>query len=464
MTPDGLITFGPFELDTHTLELRLGSAQVPLEPRPTRLLIRLVERRNQMVTRRELRELGWPRLPGAAEQSLNTCIHQIRQALARDGDQSVRLETLRGRGYRLSCPEESAAPPQGVGGRTRGARWRRPVAAAWVMGATALTAGLVWLLGTGVGQRPTLAAADRLLDQAEYLVEETHDLEAALAVLDTGRVVFPEVAEIHALWAELHLFKGDQVRAREGAERALTVEPATATARRTLGALGMMRSDWSEAEHNLERALRLDPADTRTLAALAYLRTIQRRFDEAAALIEEATATDPLSVTIHQDAGLMYLLMGRYSLADERCREALRFRPESRWTLNCLFDTAVLSGREADAAAWGLRLLALDGDTAASRAAWRQGTASRTAIARVRTHRLRRLQTAHHRHANPLDLAMAYASAGMTDEGLDALREAVARPTPGVLAVGVDPRLAPLREHRMFEQVVGPLRLPVASL
>lgn len=106
--PTHVYSFGEFRLDPHTLELWRGEEPVPLEPRPAQILLRLVERAGRMVGRRELRELGWPRLPEAAEQSLNTCIRQIRDALGDDAAAPTYIATLRGRGYRFEMPVTAA--------------------------------------------------------------------------------------------------------------------------------------------------------------------------------------------------------------------------------------------------------------------------------------------------------------------------------------------------------------------
>lgn len=444
MTDHTPLGFGPFVIDRHTLEVRRGKTTVPLEPLPTRILVRLVEDTGSMVSRAELCELGWPKLPGAAEQSLNTCVHQIRHALEASGPSDVRIETLRGRGYRLVAPIEDAK---------RDRRSRTWVGAAAMIALIAATG--VWTLVHQTRPDAPMEGASHLLEQARYLTEETQNLAAAVAVLDTAVAAYPDNAAVQGEWAELHFMSGNDRSARLGARRALELDRRSATALRVEGGLAMMGAQWEHAEEQLEQARESDPTDTRTLAAFAYLRTIQGRFDEAQQLVAEAVRLDPLSANIRQDAGLMYLLTGDYALADTHCREVLRFRPESTWALECLFDAALLAGRDADAAEWGARLL-----DASETGVSTQATGGSSTVQAVRSMRTSRWEAAVAGGAPPLGLAMAYAAEGRTAEAIDAIQQAVQKPAPGLLSIAVDPRLRRLHALPQFTELVQRLGLP----
>ncbi len=451
MATDNWIRFGPFRMDGRTLELWRGDVRVPLEPLPARILGRLAAEPGVMVTRGELLELGWPRLPEAAEQSLNTCIHQIRQALGSDGPSGVELETLRGRGYRLAVPGAARAvveTPRRIHRRT----WL-----AATLTAVMLSAGAV-VMTMRAGSHVDPAEAEQALTRARYLAEETGNLPAARAVLDSALLRFPRVASLRAEWATIHLWQGDLESAREGARQALTLDSDLAATRRVLAWLALLRSDWAAADAEFERALRIDPRDTRTLAALAYRRVIEGRFDTADDFMREALRIDPLSTAVHQDAGLIYLLAGRYAEAERYCRETIRFKPESLWATDCLFDVMVLTGRTGDAAEWGRSLLELY-DVATPPA---DAPADRV-VAATEAWRLDAWRRAVGRGADPFGLALAYTANGRADEAIGALQAAIATPTLGLLGMAVDPRLAPLREHRRFQNLLDHLKLRAAT-
>ena len=94
--------FDDFELDTASCELRRGGRLIRLERQPMDLLILLVRRRGQLVSRAEIVDLLWGKdVFVDVETGVHTAIRKIRQAL-RDSAEAPRfVETLQGRGYRF---------------------------------------------------------------------------------------------------------------------------------------------------------------------------------------------------------------------------------------------------------------------------------------------------------------------------------------------------------------------------
>lgn len=88
-----------------TGELRRADRPIHLAPQPTRVLVALVERAGQIVTRDELKESIWGDHTFVDfEQGLNYCIKQIRSALHDSAENPRFIETLPRRGYRLIAP------------------------------------------------------------------------------------------------------------------------------------------------------------------------------------------------------------------------------------------------------------------------------------------------------------------------------------------------------------------------
>jgi DNA-binding winged helix-turn-helix (wHTH) protein/Flp pilus assembly protein TadD len=446
------LTFGPFEVDLSTVELRRDGVVVPLEPLPVRILARLAAHPGAMVPREELEELGWPGTPWVAEQSLNTCIYQVRRALARGGPPGVNIETLRGRGYRLTVLRSHAVEEE-QRLATAPRRLLIPIATA------VLVTGILVTVSVRDAATGDTKEAEGILIRARYLARETQDLESARAVLDSGLMKFPEVAGLQAEWGELNIWLGDLEAAARGAEQALAIDPRSATAHRTRGVLAMLRSDWASADAALAKALSYDATDPRNLTALAFLRTIELRFDEGRRLMEEALRIDPLSATIHLDAGLAYMRMGRYEDAERSCREVLRFRPRSTWGIDCLFDVMVLTDRPADAARWGRRLLELYDAPAPP-----NDVSPEVVVARTEAWRLDRWQEAVDHGAYPLGLALAYTANGRANDAIAALRAAAEHPQLGLLTMAVDPRLARLRRYGAFRALQDRLKLPASAI
>lgn len=106
----GVASFGGFQLDVRSGELRRGGVLVKLQPQPAKVLVLLVSRAGEIVTRAEVAEQVWGSETFVDfEHGLNFAIRQIRAALGDDAEQPRFLETLPKRGYRFIAPLE---PPE----------------------------------------------------------------------------------------------------------------------------------------------------------------------------------------------------------------------------------------------------------------------------------------------------------------------------------------------------------------
>jgi Tol biopolymer transport system component/DNA-binding winged helix-turn-helix (wHTH) protein len=103
--------FGTFEADSATGELRRAGRPVGLQEQPFRLLLALLERPAEIVTRAELREKLWGETHVDFEEGLNTAVRKLRDALGDSASNPRFVETLPRRGYRFIAPVESVADP-----------------------------------------------------------------------------------------------------------------------------------------------------------------------------------------------------------------------------------------------------------------------------------------------------------------------------------------------------------------
>jgi DNA-binding winged helix-turn-helix (wHTH) protein len=94
--------FAEFTLDIDRYELQRCGSALKLENLPLRLLILLVNRRGQLVSRREIEEELWGRdVFVDIEQGINTAIRKIRQVLRDHPEKPRYLQTVVGKGYRF---------------------------------------------------------------------------------------------------------------------------------------------------------------------------------------------------------------------------------------------------------------------------------------------------------------------------------------------------------------------------
>ena len=107
--PD-IIRFGVFELSRRTGELRKRGMRVALQEQPLRILLALLERPGEIVTREELCRRLWP--DGTFvdfEHSLNAAIRRLRLTLEDSADVPLFVETVHRRGYRFLALEPAHA-------------------------------------------------------------------------------------------------------------------------------------------------------------------------------------------------------------------------------------------------------------------------------------------------------------------------------------------------------------------
>ncbi len=145
-----ILRFGVFEVDVRAGELRKQGVRIKLQEQPFHVLTVLLQRPDEVVTREELRSENWPADTFVDfDNSLNTAINKLREALGDSADNPRFIETLPRRGYRF------IAPVTGVDGTTRGTAtgtsvpWRPSsrkivVAAAIAVLAAGIAGGLLW--------------------------------------------------------------------------------------------------------------------------------------------------------------------------------------------------------------------------------------------------------------------------------------------------------------------------------
>lgn len=97
-----VITFGPFEVDTRTQELRKDGIRLRLPGQSFQILEMLLKRPKELVTREELQQALWPSDTHVDfERGVNAAVNRLREALGDSADTPHLIETLPRRGYRF---------------------------------------------------------------------------------------------------------------------------------------------------------------------------------------------------------------------------------------------------------------------------------------------------------------------------------------------------------------------------
>src|SRR5438034_7122834 len=101
--------FGEFEVDLAAYELRRSGHRIRLARQPMDLLLLLLERRQELVSREDMAKRLWgPDVFTDPDAGIHTAILKIRQVLG-DSRESRFVETVPGKGYRFVAPVEVVA-------------------------------------------------------------------------------------------------------------------------------------------------------------------------------------------------------------------------------------------------------------------------------------------------------------------------------------------------------------------
>ena len=103
--------FGDFSLDCGKFELRRKGRRLKLERKPLELLVLLVTKHGQVVTRSEIARCLWEEEVFVdVEHGINTAIRKIRQILGDSSELPQFVQTISGSGYRFIAPVTAVEP------------------------------------------------------------------------------------------------------------------------------------------------------------------------------------------------------------------------------------------------------------------------------------------------------------------------------------------------------------------
>ncbi len=450
-----------FELDRETGELRRAGFVVHLQPQALRVLIALLERPGEVVSRDELRRLLWGAETFVSfDRSLNFCLSRLRGALRDDARSPRFVETVPGRGYRFIAPVsfEGAPSPRGdpaAPGATRASRANR------LPPALALTTALLLVLSLGPRRAEPRDPVARALYAEAHALCGTAGWRRSVPLYRQAVARDPGFAAAYAGLAESYLALGEEGAihpgqafpvAREAARRALALEER-ADARLVLGRLLLAYDwDWSGSERELRRALVLEPASVRGWVSLARL--LSARGDHAAAIdaARRAEALDPAAPGPVEELAWCYYRARRMDEAARHFRLVGERRPEEAHQR--LFNLFRQAGRHEEALGEAQALMKRVGVPETDRAALERLSpeAAATVFLRGTVAHLRR--DASRYRVPPERMALLHASLGESAPAMRWLSLAVEERSPGLVMTLVDPVLDPLRSRPDFVRLV----------
>jgi DNA-binding winged helix-turn-helix (wHTH) protein/Tfp pilus assembly protein PilF len=425
--------FGEFVLDAAERRLSKGGENVPLEPRALDVLLALVRRAGQLVTRRELLELVWPH-SHVEEGILSVYISVLRKALG-NGDGSPRaIETVSRSGYRFSLAVKHRPNADQVGGS------RRPRPEVYEL--------------FGHGRACLLKMSMFDVPKAVEAFQSAIELDPSYAAAHAG------MALARCAQAQLRLSPPAEAyaAAKTAALRALAMDSACADAQTALGAvLFFSEWNWAGAAKSLERALELNPSHTEALLLYGQLLDALGQLDAGLATKRKALERDPFSPQVHLQISMSYWNQLRYDDAIEWANKALELDPRHPHAREFLAGAYWKKGDFDRYLSENMRHAELHGAPPEALAPLQQAY-SASGVAGVRAFILQRISS--HPQAFPaMQAAIVYGEAGNRDTAFEYLDHAIESHDPGLVHLAVGPQWDALRPDRRFAERIARMGL-----
>lgn len=496
-----VVRFGPFEISLRTGELRKYRVRIRLGAQPTKILITLLERRGDIVTRDELRRELWPGNTFVEfENSLNNAVNKLRTALSDSAEKSLYIETVPRVGYRFIAPVEaildkaasveishaashSSTPPivEQAAGRTRSVLFGISIVLFALAGAyltwSALQRSTHQPPKNAVQIHPSTESSGRQELSSESA--EAQDLylkgmyfwnKRNVAGFDQAIEDFRQATKLDSNYALAYVGLANSYtlltsysssssalyipQARAAAARALELAPNLAEAHAAMALIAQNHDwDWQTSETEYRRAIELNPNYATAHQWYAEHLMWLGRFDEALSESRKAQQLDPLSLIIASDQGAILYFARRYDRAIEKLRSVIRNDPNFV-RAGIVMYAYVENGNYPDALAEAETRRRLYGEEPLywSRLAYIYGRSGQIGRARDELAKLERLSQ--EEQPDPVTIVWAHLGVGNKEEALADLRKACAEHSNIMVSLKVEPAFDPLRSDPRFQDLL----------
>lgn len=106
------VRFGPFLVDRQRQQVSRGGTRLRLQGKVYQVLVALIQKQGEVVTREELRQALWPADTHVNyDANVNTTVNKLRQALGESTEKPTYIETIPRKGYSFIGSAEFAEAP-----------------------------------------------------------------------------------------------------------------------------------------------------------------------------------------------------------------------------------------------------------------------------------------------------------------------------------------------------------------
>ena len=108
------LRFGPFQVDQQRQEVTKNGSRLKLQGKVYQVLVALLDKPGEVVTREELRQRLWPADTHVNyDANVNTTVNKLRQVLGDSTEKPLYIETIPRKGYCLLVAAEASEVPSG---------------------------------------------------------------------------------------------------------------------------------------------------------------------------------------------------------------------------------------------------------------------------------------------------------------------------------------------------------------
>jgi DNA-binding winged helix-turn-helix (wHTH) protein/Tfp pilus assembly protein PilF len=362
---------------------------IPVSPRGFQILLLLLARQGQLVSRSEILATIWPDTT-VDPSNVTVTISLLRKALGDDHMQQRCIQTVSKAGYRfVSIVSVVPRPAQPSADSSRTAH-RAPIVPRILASVrqlaripslkgrallTACVAMLVWVLRPGNNNTPreahqsstatTLAQPNRERANRYYtrgrfcwnlrtpngLLESVSYYQQALREDPAFAPAYAGLSESYALLPMMCGSAPEAARkAKEAAYRALLLDADSAEAHAVLAMVAFLyESDWSFAGREFETARRLGPSDATVLHWSGLYLATKGRSAEALNELRRASQIDPASCEISTDLAWAFYYQKRYRDAAATLKRIISLDPNFPHSHTLLAKVYLQQGRVSEA-------------------------------------------------------------------------------------------------------------------
>ncbi len=468
--------FAGFRLDLNSHQLYRGAERIPLPARAGQVLGLLVRNHGVLVSRDQISDEIWGSRHIDFEASLNTAIRSIRRALNDEAANPSFVETAPRHGYRfLQVPEFSDTLPDTPKHPRLSTRQKSLVTATGILTTLLIAMAIFFLLP----HNPTLEneglAIQAYVESPGYkdyirgCYAQSHgELDKAETHFEAALKVDPNLAPAYVGLARVNVRNrklgwNKILTAQSLVDKSIAIDADLVAANILKAAMALYYwRDHALAKIHIEKALAIAPNDPDALVVNAHLNIIEGNANIALQSIAKAYQLHTQSATHY---GWILYKAGNWNDAERMCKTSDELNGQSESTLDCIIHINHSQGDHAEAAEFGLQLMALRGAAELELDTVREMVDASAREAAYWEWTLDWLDANHTNISDALSRkGVTLTMLGRYDEAIEVFEHAFDQNGEPFLAFfAVDPRVDKLRTHESFTALAERSRLSLAQ-